>query len=76
LFTFLKLEKNVGEKHLFFLMMSVKEGSMQHDTTDFENEIVDVLIEKICLVYKHVRLKITFPTRCGKSQSSKQKNVF
>jgi hypothetical protein len=32
---------------------------MQHDT-DFENEIFDVLIEKICLVYKHVRLKITF----------------
>jgi hypothetical protein len=40
-------------------MMSVKGGSMQHDT-DFENEIFDVLIEKICLVYKHVRLKITF----------------
>jgi hypothetical protein len=41
--------------------MSVKKGSMQHDTTDFENEIVDVLIEKICLVYKHVmKLKITF----------------
>jgi hypothetical protein len=41
-------------------MMSVKKGSMQHDSTDFENEIFDVLIEKICLVYKHVRLKITF----------------
>jgi hypothetical protein len=40
--------------------MSVKKGSMQHDSTDFENEIFDVLIEKICLVYKHVRLKITF----------------
>jgi hypothetical protein len=41
-------------------MMSAKKISMQHDSTDFENEIVDVLIEKICLVYKHVRLKITF----------------